>query len=248
MSKKPRVGVTGSRKGGHFMWWFNSLSLRLFGIRPIRLVAPCDTSILQDLDGLLIGGGDDIGTEFYKGVPMPDVRVDPERDKLELALLDSAVSEHLPILGVCRGAQMINVYLGGSLHQNVYEIYRDAPRRWTPLPAKTVYVRDDTQMRQLLGLDRLRVNSLHTQSIDRLGGSLRIGAHDEYGMIQAIEDPTADFCVGVQWHPEFLIYRRPHRRLFGAFADAVKRHARARQRRSSRAKDKPVDDIASVLS
>jgi putative glutamine amidotransferase len=173
----------------------------------------------------VIGGGDDIAAEIYQRFPLPDVRIDPARDRLELRLLDVAVPRGIPLLGVCRGAQMINVCYGGSLHQNIYEVYRDAPRRWTPLPAKTVHVVTDTRLYEAIKFDCLRVNSLHTQSIDRLGDTLRISGWDEYGIVQSIEDPAADFCVGVQWHPEFLIYRRPHRRLFRAFSEAVRRQA-----------------------
>lgn len=216
-----RVGVTGSRRGGRLMWWFNWLSLRLFGVRPVRLLAGAERSVLARLDGLIIGGGDHIGAELYDGVPAPDVRIDPERDRLELKALEIAMPCDLPVLGVCRGAQMLNVFYGGSLHTDIYEVYRDAPRMWTPLPRKRIDIVAGTGLRTILDLDSLTVNSLHTQSVDRLGAGLRVSARDGHGIIQAIEDPGAGFRLGVQWHPEFLIYRRPHRRLFAAFAEAV---------------------------
>lgn len=203
------------------MWWFNWLSLRVFGVRPVRLLPGAEKKALAKLSGLIIGGGDDIGAELYDGMPAPDVRIDPERDRLELAALESALPRGMPVLGVCRGAQMLNVFYGGSLHNNIYEVYRDAARMWTPLPRKRVEVVTQSKLHAILDLEHLTVNSLHTQSVNRLGAGLRISAYDKYSIVQAIEDPSARFRLGVQWHPEFLIYRRPHRRLFKCFTEAV---------------------------
>ncbi len=204
------------------MWAFYWLALRLNGIRPVRLIAPAKPGLIERLDGLVIGGGDDIGAELYKGETALDVRIDPERDRLELDALASAVPRGQPVLGVCRGAQMLNVYFGGSLHQNMYDAYDGVPRRWTPLPAKTVTLDPKSRLAALFGVERMRVNSLHKQSIDKLGAGLRVCGRDEFGIVQAIEDPQAHFRFGVQWHPEFLIYRRSQRRLFSAFVGAVR--------------------------
>jgi putative glutamine amidotransferase len=217
----PIVGVTGSRSGGRAMRWFNWLSLRMSGLRPLRIVPVADDQVLAKLDGLVIGGGDNIGAELYRGVPVPGVRIDPDRDRLELAALDYAAPRGLPILGVCRGAQMLNVFYGGSLHSNIYETYPKSPKLWTPLPRKQVEILSGTQLHAILNRNFLHVNSLHRQSVDRVGDGLRICAKDEYGIIQGIEDPASRFRLGVQWHPEFLIYRPPHRRLFNSFAEAV---------------------------
>ncbi len=228
MSKKPCIGVTSSLGGGRFMWWFYWLTLRLLGARPVRLIAPVADIDERQFDGLIVGGGDDISAELYHGEPTVDIRIDPERDALELKLLERAAPLNLPVLGVCRGAQMLNVYYGGSLHQDVRKVYAGMPKMWTPLPSKNVQLMDGTKLAGFIGSAPLRVNSLHRQAVDRVGEGLKIAGRDEYEVIQAIEDPAHPFRVGVQWHPEFLIYRGRHRRLFRAFLDAVKSYAAER--------------------
>lgn len=203
------------------MWWFYWLSMRWLGAKPVRLIAPVPEVSLRGFDGFIIGGGDDIGAELYEGEPAIDVRIDPQRDALEQAVLRHAYARDLPVLGVCRGAQMINVFRGGSLHQDVRAAFESMPSMWTPLPAKTVSFVPGTRLHQIFELETLRVNSLHRQAIDRLGKGLRVAARDEFGVIQAIEDPESRFRVGVQWHPEFLVFRRSHRQLFRAFLEAV---------------------------
>lgn len=217
----PRVGVTTSKNGSLMMWVFYWLSLRLGGIRPKRLVAPVDTNILKSLDGLVIGGGDDISAHLYQGEPRLDIRIDPERDELEKQAIHLALERDIPILGICRGAQMLNVLLGGSLHQDIYETYEGVPVMRTPLPKKKVFIEENSRLSKILGKSTCLVNALHHQSIDRSGQGLQVCARDRHGIVQAVEDPNADFRIGVQWHPEFLIFNKSQRALFHAFVKAV---------------------------
>lgn len=217
--ERPRVGVTSSLGGGRYMWWFYWLSMNLMGARPERLVAPVEREILSRFDGFIIGGGDDIGAELYRGEAALDVRIDPERDAMELAVLAHAARHDLPVLGVCRGAQMINVFLEGTLHQDLSDY--DVPDLWTPLPAKKVSFVGGTRLHEIFGRETLRVNSLHRQAVDKVGNGLRVAARDEFRVVQAIEDPGARFRLGVQWHPEFLIYKASSRKLFSAFIAAA---------------------------
>jgi putative glutamine amidotransferase len=203
------------------MWWFYWFMLRSLGACPVRMLPVDDPAFAAEADGLVIGGGDDIGAEIYHGRPMPDVRIDPRRDQLELRALEYAVRRDIPVLGICRGAQMLNVFFGGTLYQDVYEAYEGLRRRWTPLPVKDVDIVPDSRLARILRRDRVRVNSLHSQSVDRLGQGLAVTARDEAGVVQAIEAPGAYFRIGVQWHPEFMIYRAPQRRLFRSFVDAI---------------------------
>ncbi|NRG17654.1 type 1 glutamine amidotransferase [Rhizobiales bacterium] len=222
MKRTPVVGVTTSLGGGRYMWWFYWLSLRLFGVRPIRLTAPGGAGVLKRLDGLVVGGGDDISAEIYKGEAALDIRIDPARDRLELLALEEAAKRDIPVLGVCRGAQMLNVFEGGTLHQDIRRAYEGVPAMWSPLPRKMVTVEEGSKLSSVMKSRKFRANSLHRQSIDRLGRGLSVCAHDRYGIVQGVEDRTARFRIGVQWHPEFMIYRRAQRRLFQAFARAVR--------------------------
>lgn len=226
MNQRPRIGITTSRGGGRYMWWFYWLAMQMLRFKPVRLVAPVDPECLNTFDGFIIGGGDDISTELYQGMPTLDIRFDPERDMMELDVLEYAVPQGTPILGVCRGSQMINVFFGGNLHQNIREAYAGVPAMWSPLPRKTASFVKGTKLHRILLDGPVRINSLHNQSVDRLGKGLVISAYDEYGIVQAIEEPQAEFLLGVQWHPEFLIYQASQRRIFRTFGKAVKRRLR----------------------
>lgn len=222
---RPRVAVTGSRRRGYPMWAANWLSLKLQGLAPRRVVATERRTVdWRSFDALLIGGGDDVDVELYDGVPTPNVRIDPRRDQLELDGIEAFMATGRPVLGVCRGSQILNVALGGSLHEDIHETYKSAPRMRTILARKTIVIEEGTHLRSITGLATMRVNSLHHQSVDRVGEGLVVAARDEHDVVQAIEARRIgrQFLLGVQWHPEFLFYREAHRRLFRSFACAAR--------------------------
>ena len=219
---RPLIGVTTSRRGGWRSYLMHRLALLRAGARSVRLT-PGDLLPKEPLQGLVIGGGDDIGAEIYGGQVLPDVRIDPDRDKLELSLLRAALPLRLPVLGICRGSQMINVALGGTLHTDIYEVYVQAPKMRTVLPRKSVSIMPDTALDRILRCNPCQVNALHHQSVDKLGEGLRIAAQDEIGIVQAVESKEAPFLLGVQWHPELLVFSKPQQRLFAALAAATQR-------------------------
>ncbi len=228
---RPKIGVTVARKGGWWMWQCNRLSIFIAGGKAVRL-RPQNKPTLKGLDGLLIGGGDDISTALYDHGIQPAVRVDEERDTIEQTLATEALSKGMPVMGVCRGAQMLNIVCGGTLHQDIYQVYVNAPKLRTILPRKDVTAQKDSRLARLLGRESLKVNALHHQSIDRVGEGLKATVFDKHGMIQGIEGGTTEgadnaFKIGVQWHPEFLFFKKIQRNLFKAFVKAVVEHRKA---------------------
>lgn len=148
-------------------------------------------------------------------------RKDAGRDELEAALIDAALAADLPILGICRGAQLLNVRCGGSLYQELSAFYREAPQAHTIFPYKDVAIAPESRLAAVMGVTGCEVNSMHRQAIKALGASIRAVAHEHNGVIQGVEHETARLAVGVQWHPEYLPQRPEQRALFRALIEAA---------------------------
>lgn len=221
MTERPLIAVTTSQRSGWRIFPLVALNVRLGGGRAVRWGTgrPAD---LASVDGLIVGGGDDIGPELYDGALVTTARLDPERDRLERRLTEAALSRGMPVLGICRGAQMLNVALGGTLHQDAFASYPGSRRYRTILPRREVCVVPGTRLAAVAGTGPMRVNALHSQSIDRLGRDLRVSARDTGDMVQAIERTADPFALGVQWHPEHLFYARRQRALFRALVEAAR--------------------------
>ncbi|MCA0943275.1 type 1 glutamine amidotransferase [Salipiger pacificus] len=218
---RPLIGVTVSRRSGWRVFPFMAFAVWLAGGRALRWQTGHREVDLEAVHGVVIGGGDDIEPTLYGGELQLDVRLDPDRDALEQHVLRGAFERNLPILGICRGAQMLNVVLGGSLHGDAYAVHPSRRYR-TVLPRKKVDVLQGTLLSHTARSACLRVNALHSQAVDRLGEGLRVAGRDDGGMVQAVERLTDPFALGVQWHPEYLVYRRAHRRLFRALVAAAR--------------------------
>lgn len=218
---RPLIGITTSDYKSQIAWCFDWFAVWRHGGRPLRL-SP-SRALPERLEGLIIGGGDDIQAHLYGGEVQLDVRLDPERDELELALLGRFLPLGTPVLGICRGAQLINVHLGGTLDPDIYTTHQGLKRRRTVLPRKTVDIVGASKLNRLLGVSWCRVNSLHHQAVNRAGRGIEIVARDRDGLVQGIESKEHDFVIGVQWHPEWLIFNRPQQRLFRALVAASKK-------------------------
>lgn len=146
--------------------------------------------------------------------------IDPARDELELNLLDEAAREDRPVLGICRGAQLMNVFAGGTLRRDLAGFYVEHPQPWTALPRKEVEITPGSHLACVLGRTRDRVNSLHRHAVAEVGDGLTIAARERNGVVQAIERDHRAFWIGVQWHPEYLL--RSQGRLFEALVEAAR--------------------------
>jgi putative glutamine amidotransferase len=194
-------------------------------------------SVLDRFDGIVLGGHEsNVAPELYGGPAAPGPRA-PERDALALSVLPRAVSAGVPILGICRGLQELNVAYGGTL-RDIGALPLGAghredltlPRDQQYLPRHEIATAAGGLLRELTGQDTVRVNSLHQQAIDRLGPGLRREAGATDGVIEAVSVPDAPaFCLAVQWHPEWYASSDPvSKQLFTAFGGAAADRARRR--------------------
>jgi putative glutamine amidotransferase len=171
------------------------------------LVPPSGEGIeetLNAVDGLIFSGGSDLDPGTYEQKAHPEtVGVVPERDDAELALLSAALGRDMPVLAICRGSQVLNVALGGDLVQHLPEVVGDEKHKHTPgvFADHDVEVVPETRIGRLLG-DRAPVKSHHHQGFGRLGEGLVEAARADDGTLEAVEDPSRRFALGVLWHPE----------------------------------------------
>tara|TARA_R110002073_G_scaffold53026_4_gene137240 strand:+ start:833 stop:1525 length:693 start_codon:yes stop_codon:yes gene_type:complete len=223
----PVIGVTGAEEQGHVMWFCNHLGIRWAGGRARRLTASRSEDF-QNCDGFLISGGGDIDPALYGEENTASFNVEPARDTLEQAVISHALSQGKPLAGICRGAQMINIVKGGSLHQNARNIYKDFLPTTSLLGKiflrRSVRIVEEGLLSALYGDRRaIRVNSIHHQAIARLGQGLIISAQDRHGIAQAIETSGDDcYLLGVQWHPELMLYNQSQRRFFRQLVQACR--------------------------
>ena len=254
-SRRPVIGITGPDQGGFAAWVMTALAVFRAGGHPKR-VKPESPVAGELLDGLVIGGGTDVDPLHYGEEPeekshdkfgwgdwlvsillyLPRILLarhsagdyDPERDQLEQQLIRHALYTDKPLLGICRGAQLLNVTLGGSLHQSIEHFYSEGTGNVrSVLPSKTVLLTENSRLAAVLDTRRCRVNALHEQSIKDLGNGVQICAREPSNVVQAIEKSDEPFVIGVQWHPEYMPQSRQQQGLFRQLVSAA---ARNRQR------------------
>lgn len=186
-------------------------------------------SIYERLDGIVFPGGADIAPSEYGEEPIDNFNVvEPERDRVELTLARWAFERDLPTLGICRGQQLLNVALGGSLyqdlrHQQVTDVeHSDADGRARNLLIHQVRIDPDSRLAQLIDETSVEVNSLHHQAVKEIAPSLRVTGRADDGVIEAVESSDRRFLIAVQWHPEEIDDLPWVRRLFDGFAKAIR--------------------------
>ena len=212
---RPVVGITTYVTQARWSYWDVEAALvpasyvqaiERAGGRPV-LVPPSEEGIeetLDAVDGLLFSGGSDLDPELYDQEADDETfGVVPERDRAELALLEAALARDMPVLAVCRGSQVLNVARGGDLVQHLPDVVGDEKHKHTPgtFADHDVTLEEGTRLAELLG-EHAPVKSHHHQGFGRLGEGLRVAAHAEDGTIEAVEDPSRRFAIGVLWHPE----------------------------------------------
>jgi putative glutamine amidotransferase len=215
MSTDPEPTVAQSK-------YMESLARAGAGMRWVELNDP--EQAVQDAltcDGLLLPGGGDMDPKFYGQERIPACG-EPNllRDAAEPLLLRAFLAADKPVLGICRGIQVMNAVLGGDLYQDI-KPFEHLPHNGHWAKVHTVTVRRGTLLSRILGQDTVLVNSQHHQAVDRVAPGFTLAALSEDGIVEAIEKPDAGFCLGVQWHPEWLSDADPAMQsLFDAFVNA----------------------------
>ena len=179
---------------------------------PIMLPLTDDSSVISQLldnvQGILLTGGHDVDPRIYGEEPIPECGpACTMRDSMEKELLDQALEKNMPVLGICRGIQFMNAYLGGTLYQDLpTQFGSQVEHHMSPpydVPVHSVSVREDSGLYRILNRNKLEVNSYHHQAIKDTADRLKVMAVSEDGLVEAVEMPDKRFVWAVQWHPEF---------------------------------------------
>ncbi len=214
-TRRPRIGLTTYREPARWGIWQGEAALlpanyvdtvwRAGGVPVLLPPVPSGAEeAVAGVDGLLVSGGGDVEPERYGAAPHSETRgVSPQRDAWEAAVVRAALALRQPVLGVCRGMQVLNVVAGGTLHQHVPDVVgHDRHRPGVAVFGTTsVHVSPGSRLHDLLGA-RVDVRCYHHQSVDRLGAGAQVVASAADGTVEAIELTGFPFAIGVQWHPE----------------------------------------------
>ena len=216
MHKHPIIGITADYQEevncySKYPWFalrtHYSECLEVFGCTPVILPVSENVIDINFLDGLLISGGDfDIDPSFYgQEIKSNKVQTIPRRTNFEMNLIDLFIKSQKPILGICGGCQLINVYFKGTLIQDIksnIEHEQPNPRNET---SHKIHLENKSYLKEIISEDNIFVNSAHHQAVDILGKDLKIEAKASDGIVEAFRHTGHPYCVGLQWHPEFLI-------------------------------------------
>lgn len=215
---KPIVGIVPSineKTNQYYSNIENAAAIKLAGGLPFLLPYIKDEEdllqVVDKIDGLYLAGGNDVDPHYFSEDPHEKLKeVNPTRDAFELSLLTHMLTLDKPILGVCKGMQMINVALGGDLYQDIRtqakkEVMQHIQKASINYPSHTIYIEQDTMLADMTKKTHIKVNSHHHQAVRNLGKNLLISAQTNDGIIEAIESTSHRFVLGVQWHPECMV-------------------------------------------
>jgi putative glutamine amidotransferase len=235
MEYRPKIGITGHiSKDNPNLSITNSYMEAIFACGGFPLLLPVKGSkelwlqAAKEMNGFLFTGGGDISpSRFGEETLQCCGEISPLRDAMELDLLDAVLPTGKPILGVCRGVQLMNVGLGGTLYQDIYQQNAQPfPQQHTQklpdyLPAHDVIIEEGSLLHRIVKTARLPVNSLHHQAVKDCAPGLRISAKSSSGLIEAVEKQDHPFFLGVQWHPERMWHvEAAEKAIFDSFVDA----------------------------
>jgi len=234
---KPIIGITtrtGSDVNGHptvtLQHSYMNAVLNAGGLAiPIPSILPEEDlrQLYSLLDGILLTGGGDVSLDHFHGSPHVRIDgVDDARDKTEISLVHALVNDGKPLLGICRGAQVLNVALGGTLYTHIMDqlsgaIDHDYPGNLRRTIVHPVNVVETSRSAEIFGETLLQVNSLHHQGLKDIAPGLRVVGHAPDGLVEMVELPDHPYAVAVQWHPEWLTDQKPMLNLFRSFVDAA---------------------------
>lgn len=238
---RPRVGIT-TKQGGP-----STEAGRLYAaaveagggevvwLEPDAVAGADPQEVLRGLAALVASGGVDVDPRHFgeEIVPEAEVEIDARRDEAELPLIRAALRADVPLLGICRGIQMINVAAGGTVHQDLGRLGLDLAAhqqrrmgKGSDDVAHPVRIASGSRLHALLGASALDVNSFHHQAIKTPAVGFVVTAEAPDGVVEGLEHPGRTFVLGVQWHPERMVARHPaQRRLFAALVDAARQRA-----------------------
>ncbi len=247
MIDKPLIGITAYPMIWPETGWpydasyaGNARAIERAGGLPILIPAHLSDDTLrviyERVDAVLLPGGGDVDPKHYGAQPHPTTaHINALRDRTELALARWAVAEDRPILGICRGHQLLNVAMGGTLIQDISSQTHTHLKHDTPFTTPRsaiihdVHIAPDSRLAQIIGDTKIPVNSIHHQAVDVVAPSARVVAQSADGIVEALELPQKTFALSVQWHPEDMENEAMHR-LFTAFVEAARQSARLRQK------------------
>ncbi len=205
---KPIIGITTDIKDGNYeIEEKYAISVANAGGIPVLIPSmPENTSLIIEtaatIDGLLLPGSRDMDPKYYGEEPHPKLRpMSLERTMMEFSILEQALERELPVIGICGGMQLLNVFYGGSLYQDIYAFLPDAlPHEKGAL--HEVSIREGSRLFKIVGRDHISVKSYHHQAVKDIGSGLRESAHTEDEIVEGIESTDNTYVVGIQWHPE----------------------------------------------